>query len=134
MARSLAAKIAAANSELIVNGDLAAIGEFFTKCYVAHLTGRGLKGHAGIRRFLASLRRAFPKLQVEVEILAVEKTRVAWQRTLRGTHREEYGGFPPTGRRVVWRDMLTSRFEDGLIAEEWAISDLAEQLLRARKR
>jgi hypothetical protein len=34
----------------------------------------------------------------------------------------------------MWRDMVTSRFEGGLIVEDWVISDLAEQLLRARKR
>lgn len=31
-------------------------------------------------------------------------------------------------------DMVTSRFRDGKIAEEWVISDLAERLLLARKR
>jgi hypothetical protein len=34
----------------------------------------------------------------------------------------------------MWRDMVTSRFRDGLVAEDWAISDLAERLLLARKR
>ncbi len=29
--------------------------------------------------------------------------------------------------------MVVSRFRDGLIAEEWVISDLAERLLLARK-
>jgi hypothetical protein len=29
--------------------------------------------------------------------------------------------------------MHTSRFQDGVIAEEWVISDLAERLLLARK-
>jgi hypothetical protein len=29
--------------------------------------------------------------------------------------------------------MLTSRFEDGRIAEEWVITDLAERLLLARR-
>jgi hypothetical protein len=29
--------------------------------------------------------------------------------------------------------MVTSRFRDGLIAEDWVISDLAERLLLARK-
>jgi len=29
--------------------------------------------------------------------------------------------------------MRTSRFKDGLISEEWFITDLAEQLLFARK-
>lgn len=59
--------------------------------------------------------------------------RVAWQRTLRGTHRDTFQGFPPTGREIVWRDMFTSRFHNGLIAEEWVVTDLAERLLRARK-
>jgi len=30
--------------------------------------------------------------------------------------------------------MVTSRFRDGLIAEDWLITDLAERLLLARKR
>jgi len=32
------------------------------------------------------------------------------------------------------RDLVTSRFRDGLIAEDWLIADLAEGLLLARKR
>ena len=57
----------------------------------------------------------------------------SWQRTHRGTHKGDFRGFPATGRRIVWRDMIVTRFRGGLIAEEWAISDLAERLLRARK-
>jgi hypothetical protein len=34
---------------------------------------------------------------------------------------------------MVWREMITSRFEDGLIVEEWFLTDLAEQFLLARK-
>jgi hypothetical protein len=30
--------------------------------------------------------------------------------------------------------MATSRFDNGLIAEDWVITDLAERLLLARKR
>ena len=134
MDRSLASKIQAANSTLIANDNLDAIGEFFTPDYVAHGTGQDLAGHGAIRRFLGMLRRAFPDLQIEVEILVEGKDRVAWQRTLRGTHKGDYKGFPACGRRIVWRDMVTSRFRDGLIAEDWVITDLAERLLRARKR
>ena len=35
-------------------------------------------------------------------------------------------------RRAV-RDMVVSRFEGGLIAEEWVVTDLAERLLLTRK-
>ncbi|MDH3498449.1 MAG: ester cyclase [Gemmatimonadota bacterium] len=135
MDRSLAATIHAANSALIVDGNLEAVGEFFTPDYVAHLTDQDMTGgHGAIRRFLKDLRRAFPDLQAEVQILVEATDRVAWQRTLRGTHQGAYHGFPATGRPMVWRDMATSRFHDGLIAEDWVISDLAEQLLLARKR
>jgi predicted ester cyclase len=93
-----------------------------------------MEGHGGIRRFLGMLQRAFPDLQVQVEILVEAKDRVAWQRTLRATHQGDFKGFPATGRQIVWRDMVTSRFRDGLIAEDWVITDLAERLLLARKR
>ena len=132
MDRSLASKIQAANSALIVNGDLDAVGEFFTSDYVAHLTERDMEGgHDWIRGFLSMLHGAFADLQIEVEILVEGENRVAWQRTLQGTHQGEFMGFPASGRQIVWRDMVTSRFRDGLIAEDWAISDLAERLLQA---
>ena len=135
MVRSLASKIKAANSELIANGNPDAISEFFTPDYVAHLTDQDMTGgHDAIRRVLGMYRRAFRDLQVAVEILVEAKDRVAWQRTLRGTHQGDFKGFPATGRPIVWRDMITSRFRDGLIAEDWVITDLAERLLLARKR
>ena len=131
---SLASKIRAANSALIADGDLEAVGDYFTPDHVVHLTDRDMEGgHDAIRGFLGMLRSAFADLQVEVEVLVEGQDRVAWQRTLKGTQHGNFMGFPASGRRIVWRDMLTSRFRDGLIAEEWAVSDLAEHLLRARK-
>ena len=127
--------IKAANSALIANGNLDAVGEFFTPDYVAHLTDQDMTGgHGAIHQVVGMYRRAFPDLQVEVEILVEAGDRVAWQRTLRGTHQGDFKGFPGTGRPIVWRDMVTSRFRDGLIAEDWVITDLAERLLLARKR
>jgi steroid delta-isomerase-like uncharacterized protein len=134
MSRSLASKIEAANSALLANGSVDAVGEFFTTDYVAHSTDKGMAGHGAIRRFVGMYRRAFPDLRIEVEILVKAKDRVAWQRTIRATQKGDFKGFPATGRRIVWRDMVISRFRDGLIAEDWVITDLAERLLLARKR
>ena len=135
MPRSLASKIWAANAALISGGNLAAVGDFFAPDYVAHLTDRDMRGgHDAIRKVLRMYRRAFPDLQVQVEILVEARDRVAWQRTLRATHQGAFKGFPATGRLLVWRDMVTSRFHDGLIAEDWFLTDLAERLLLARKR
>lgn len=128
------ATIRAANEALLANGRLDAADEYFTVDYAVHVTGRDLGGGPGfVRQFVGLLRGAFSDLEVEVEILVESADRVAWQRTVRGTHTGSFQGFPPTNREIVWRDMVTSRLRDGRIAEEWAVSDLAERLLLARK-
>ena len=135
MSHSLSSIIKAANSALIVEGKIDSIGDFFAPGYLAHVTGEDLKlGHEGIRKFIGLYQLGFTGLQIEVEILVEGKDRVAWQRTLRGTHIGPFKGFPASGLSIVWRDVLTSRFCDGRIAEEWVISDLAERLLLSRKR
>jgi predicted ester cyclase len=124
-----------ANRRLLVDGDLTCAETFFGGDYVAHVTDRDIGGGVStVRRIVSALRRAFTDLEVEVEILVEGEDRVAWQRTLRAVHAGAFQGFPPTARPIRWRDMHTSRFEDGRIVEEWVVSDLAEQLLRARRR
>jgi predicted ester cyclase len=112
MNRSLASKIEAANSVLFANGSVDAVGEFFTPDYVAHGTDNRMAGHGAIRRLVGMYRRAFPDLRVEVAILVKAKDRVAWQRTIGATHKGTFKGFPATGRRIVGRDMVISRFRD----------------------
>ena len=134
MDRSHALKIQTANTAVLADRNLEALEEFFTPDYVFHGTDRDMDGGLDVvRRFIGLLHSAFPDLQVEVEILVEGQSRVAWQRTLRGTQEGAFLGFPASGRRVVWRDMVVSRFRDGRIAEDWAVTDLAERLLGARK-
>ncbi len=131
---SLASRIHAANAALIVDGNLDAVAEYFTPDYVVHGTERDVVGHDAIRSFLRSLRAAVPDVEVEVEILLEGNDRVAWQRTLSGTQKRAFMRFPATGRRIVWRDMFVSRFQDDRFAEDWVVTDLAERLLRARQK
>jgi predicted ester cyclase len=134
MTDSNARTIEVANQVLLVDGDGGAVERFFAPDYLAHATEVDLTGGPdAVRGFVATLHRAFSDLEVEVEILAEAGDRVAWQRTLRGMQSGGYAGFPATGRRVVWRDMVVTRFEGDHIAEEWVVTDLAERLLRARK-
>ena len=134
MSSSPASVVEAANTVILENGDLDAIPDFFAPSYVAHGTDGDMDGgHGAIRRFLAMIRSTFPDLELEVEILVQSGDRVAWVRRLAGTQEGAFMGFPATGRRVVWRDMITSRIEGDRIVEEWVLTDLAERLLRARK-
>lgn len=133
-ARPLEALVRAANQILLVDGELDRIGEHFAESYQAHGTGRTLRGHAGLRAYIQRIRRAFPDLEVSMEILLEAGDRVAWQRTVTGTQRGAFAGFPATGQRVRWRDLVVSRVEEGRFVEDWVVTDLAEQLLRARSR
>ena len=134
METSLASSIEAANSTLVAGGKLEAVGEFFTPDYVAHTTGQDASlGHDGVRSVLGLYRRAFPDLRVEVEILVERGAGLPGNARSAGPTRATSRVSPPSGRPIVWRDMATSRFRDGLIAEEWVVTDLAERLLLSRK-
>ena len=87
-----------------------------------------------VQAAITQIRKAFPDLRVDVEILLEGVDRVAWQRTMRGVQQGAFKGFPACNRQVVWREMLVSRVENGLIIEEWLSTDLAEQLLESRKK
>ncbi len=123
-----------ANETLLVEGDGQAAERFFQPGYVAHATAQDLKGGpAAVRSFVKTLRAAFTDLEVQVQVLVEAADRVAWYRTVSATHSGDFMGFPATGRPIVWRDMIVSRFEGDRIAEEWVVTDLAERLLLARK-
>ena len=123
-----------ANETLVRSGDCARADEFFAPGYVAHVTGRDLaRGPDAVRRFVRTLHDAFSELAVTVEVLAETHDRVAWLRTCAGMQRGRSMGFPATDRRIVWSDMVVSRFRDALIEGEWVVTDLAERLVLARK-
>lgn len=127
------ARIRQANEAVLEQGRHDAIADFFTVGYVAHVSGRAMTGHGAVAGVMEALRRAVPELRVDVEILVEGDDRIAWLRTCRGIQSGAFKGFPPSGKELVWRDMVVSRFERGLIAEEWVVTDLAESLLLARK-
>jgi predicted ester cyclase len=134
MARTHAAIIEAANASLIVGGNLDAIGDFFTHDYVVHVSGQDLPGgHEVVRKAIRAYRHAFSAIEVEVEVLVTAKNRIAWQRTITAKQTGSFKGFPATKRSTSWRDMIATEFRNGLICEEWVVTDLAEKLLLARK-
>ena len=121
-------QIRAANDALLNQGDVDMVPEFFLPTYVNHATDGEARGREVIADFVTALRAAFPDLQVDIEVLATEGDRVAWLRTHRGTHEGDFMGVPASGRPIVWRSMVVTRYEGGMIAEEWGVSDLGARL------
>jgi predicted ester cyclase len=134
MKTDILSQLRKANAALLERGETEVIGDYFSPDYVAHITGKDITGgHKVIRQIVAMYQKAFGEITTSMEILVQQDDRVAWQRTIHATQHGAFKGFPATKRPIVWREMVTSRFEDGRIVEEWFITDLAEQLLLSRK-
>ena len=135
MATSKADRIRHANDEILAKGNLAAIEDIFAADYILHAGGKDHRGRKFIRDFVRQLRTAIPNLRVaDVTILSQAGVTIAWRRTLRGTHKADMKGIPASGKKVEWREMLVTRFDGKLIAEEWAVSELAAELLLKQPR
>jgi steroid delta-isomerase-like uncharacterized protein len=64
-----------------------------------------------------AIRAAFPDWHATVEELLVDGDRVAERWTGHGTHRGEFQGIAPTGKRVAVPGVVFYRIADGKIAE-----------------
>ncbi len=130
MAKSNEERVRFANDEILGKGNLGVVDGIFAADYVVHAGGKDYRGPEFVRRFAGQLRSAIPDLRVvEVALLIQAGDTIVWQRTLSGKHEAEMMGIPPTGQKVEWKDMVVTRFDGEKIAEEWAVSELAGQLL-----
>jgi steroid delta-isomerase-like uncharacterized protein len=67
---------------------------------------------------------AFPDLQRPVEELIAEGDKVVARWTSVGTHKGEFQGIPPSGKRVATSRITIFRIKNGKIVEEWSESDM----------
>ena len=79
----------------------------------------------------AEAREAFPDLTVRVEDVMAEGDRVAGRVTMHGTHRGEFQGIAPTGKRVEVRAIDIFRISNGKIVEHWGHADDPTGVLQA---
>ncbi len=122
--------IKSGNEAIFSKGNLDIIDQLFDKDYVVHSGGKDHRGHEFIKRWVKQLRSAISDIQIEkVEFLVQSDNTIVWQRTLSGTHETEFMGIQPTNKKIVWRDMAVSRFNDEKIIEEWMVSELLGEVL-----
>ena len=70
------------------------------------------------------LAEAFPDLRLTVEDVVSDGEKVAARVTFRGTHRGEFQGIPPTGKKVAFSSMEFNRVVGGKVEEHWVELDL----------
>ena len=110
--------------ELWNAGDAAAIAALVTPDYVRHdPNGPEVRGPDAERQLVAMYRAAFPDLRFAIEHLVADEDLVVARYTIRGTHRGELLGIPPTGRPITLSAMELYRIRDGRVAEQWVALD-----------
>lgn len=96
--------------------------EVFAPDYIYH-GAEGPRGPAGARLLIGLFVTAFPDAQATIDNIVADDTQVAIRWTTVGTHAGDFGGLPPTGKRVVMTGMEFFRIENGQVVERWTNSD-----------
>ena len=113
-------------------GDFARAREIFAPGYVMHQhhdpDGSGDLGPEALVAFAAEFRAAFPNFRDTVDLQLAEGELVPTRFTSAGTHRGEFLGVAPTGRRLSWTGTVIDRVADGRIAESWGNWDMMGML------
>jgi steroid delta-isomerase-like uncharacterized protein len=95
--------------------------------------GVSVKGRAGFKDYMRTVRRAFPDFYNRVEELIAEGDRVVARLTYTGTHQGELLGIGATGRRVSYAGVAIFRIVEGCIVEGWVLGDIHSLLRQLRE-
>ena len=110
--------------KVVNEGNLAAMDDFFTVDYIDHAAPSGTPpGAEGAKQFLSAVRISFPDLHLTIEEMIAERDKVMVLLTVRGTHKGELIGIPPTGKQATWKGVDILRIADSKIAERWVLRD-----------
>jgi predicted ester cyclase len=77
----------------------------------------------GHKQLLAAVTRAFSDLIHNIIDMVAGGDKVAVRLTVTGTHKGEFQGIPPTGKRLYLDEMAFLTIMDGKITEGWITSD-----------
>lgn len=108
--------------------DPEAVDRFFSPSVKIHSVAPdadGGEGTAYLKDLAKNLITAFPDVKLTVDEVIRDKDRLAARVTLEGTHRGEFAGIKPTGKKVKAANFAVYRVQGGKIAEVWSLTDVA---------
>jgi len=102
------------------NGNLALVDELLVTDYVFHdPTGMDLHGLDEYKQRVSSIRNAFPDLHFTIDDVIAEGDKVVHRWSLSATHKREFRGIKPTGKKVTIWAIGIERIADGKFVETW---------------
>ena len=91
--------------------------------YSFHPSGMSHMDWNGHKQLLAEITRAFPDLHHDIKDMVAEGDKVAVRLNVTGTHKGEFQGIPPSGRKLSLDEMAFLTIIDERITEGWITSD-----------
>jgi steroid delta-isomerase-like uncharacterized protein len=107
--------------EVFGQGELESVDELLAPDYVSHAPGGPelSRGPEAIKEIVRAYHSAFPDINFTVKKQVAEGDMVVTRWIARGTHRGEFMGVPPSGRRIEVSGMSIDRISGGRIVENW---------------
>lgn len=104
-------------------GDVDVVDQLIADDFVGHQPPVENHSTAGVKRYFAMLREAFPDIHFTIDDQIAEGDRVVTRWTARATHLGTFQGIPPTGKPGVVTGITINRFADGKVVEGWTNLD-----------
>ncbi len=104
--------------------DPAIVDELIADDYVYHRPdGQDIKGPKMLKELFIAFRPVFPDIHYTIDDMVAEGDKVAVCYTSTATHKGEYMGIAPTGKRVTMKSAFFYRFKGGKMVEAVSYSD-----------
>jgi steroid delta-isomerase-like uncharacterized protein len=92
--------------------------------YSFHFPGMPPMGWKEDKQFIAAINNAFPDLHNNIVDVVAEGDKVAVRFDVIATHKGEFLGTPPSGKKVSFGGTAFLTIIDGKVSEEWATADM----------
>jgi steroid delta-isomerase-like uncharacterized protein len=95
-----------------------------TTNFTLYFSGMSPMDWNGSMQFIAVINNAFPDASRNIEDIVAEGDKAAVRLNVTGTHKGEFQGIPPTGKKVSFTAMAFLTIIDGKVEEERTTADI----------
>ena len=114
--------------EVFDKKNLDLLGELVAQDYVDH--PRQFQGLENYKQHLSLWFKSFPDSHETIEDIVAEGDRVCIRIKGAATHKGEYRGLAPTGKKITWKSVSIYRIVDGKVVERETVRDLLDMGLQ----
>src|SRR5258706_1838411 len=104
--------------------DFHVFDEIVAENYDDHLAGQS-PGRETLKQYFSGLHAAFADLKLPISAIVAEGDEVAVLNSVRGTHKGDFIGLKPTGRKIDAMAFQPYRIQNGQLAEHLEVADFS---------